>query len=195
MFTIDSTTQKVLKRYPHRVDDIVQSFDKKQIESKLWLSSQFNKLWTKKLIPTPKVERVNIIGGWYGHQIIPIVREVLEQVPIIFHEIDNEAIDICKNYYFPNDHDIKYRHEDATKKEFTGNKRLVICTSCEHMQPLNIKSGLVILQSNNYVSIEEHTNCVESLDEFKSQYNFKKMFYEGQLHFTDYTRYMLIGRI
>jgi len=194
MFIIDDVTQKVIKKYPHRCIDIAQSFDEKQVRSKAWLTHYLEQVLAKKLKDS-LIDRVIIVGGWYGHMLISAVRELLGDITILFYEIDEEAIDICKHHYFPDDKNIKYKHQDATEVEFSGNKKLIICTSCEHMKPLNVKSGIVLLQSNNYASIEEHTNCVNSVDDFKSQYNFKKMFYEGELRFMNYTRYMIIGRI
>lgn len=193
MFTIDSTTQKVLKRYPHRAADIAQSFDQKQIESKLWLQSEFVKLFEQ--TDSSRLERINIVGGWYGHQLIPIIRNILGDITIVFYELDAEAMHICKNYYFAEDKNIKYRHQDATEATFSGNTKLTICTSCEHMKPLNVKRGIVVLQSNDYFEIADHVNCVKNLNDFKSQYDIKTLFYEGVLHFEKYKRFMIIGRI
>ena len=74
-----------------------------------------------------------------------------------------------------------------------------INTSCEHIEnftnwfnliPLN---KLVALQSNNYFEIEDHVNCVNSLDKFKQQASLSNIIYEGELELEKYTRYMLIG--
>lgn len=194
MFTIDSTTQKVLKRYPMRAADIAQSFDSKQIESKYWLKRELTKVRDKKIQNSP-LDRVEVIGGWYGHQIIPIIRELFDDILINFYEVDETAIEICKNYYFPLDKKINYKLQDATNITFSGNRKLIICTSCEHMKPLNIESGIVLLQSNNYTEIQEHINCVKSYDELNKQYNIKKVFYEDELDFDIYKRFMVIGRV
>lgn len=194
MFTIDDVTQKVIKKYPHRCIDIAQSFDKKQIKSKDWLEERFS-LFLKNDIDVKSIHRVNIVGGWYGHQIIPIVRRALGDVEIVFYELDAEAIDICKNIYFVDDKNIKYKNVDATESVFSGNRKLTICTSCEHMSPLQIQRGVAVLQSNNYYQIDDHINCVNDLNEFKKQYNFKNIYFEGVMDFEIYKRFMIIGRV
>ncbi len=77
----------------------------------------------------------------------------------------------------------------------------IINTSCEHIENFTkwfnaIPTGkLVALQSNNYFEIEDHVNCVNSLDEFKQQAPLSNIIYEGDLELEKYTRYMLIGYV
>ena len=40
-YSMDQTTQKAIKKFPHRAVDIAQSFDIKQIKSKEWLIKEF----------------------------------------------------------------------------------------------------------------------------------------------------------
>ena len=79
---------------------------------------------------------------------------------------------------------------------------IVINTSCEHIdQSLLYKSidtapanTLFVLQSNNMSYVQQHINCVDSLQMFEKQYESrldKVRAYE--LHKEKYTRYMLIG--
>ena len=77
----------------------------------------------------------------------------------------------------------------------------IVNTSCEHFSKedfnkwyLSIPDGcLIILQSNNYKVIEEHVNCVSSLNEFKTHVTFDELVFEGELKLEKYIRYMLIG--
>ena len=55
---------------------------------------------------------------------------------------------------------------------------------------------MVVLQSNNYKNVDQHINCVDSLDDFKERYS--KYFnqlkgFELYIKKEDYTRFMLIG--
>jgi flagellar biosynthesis regulator FlbT len=74
-----------------------------------------------------------------------------------------------------------------------------INTSCEHIEnftdwfKLLLPGKLVALQTNNYFEIEDHINCVNSLDEFKQQVPLSNIIYEGELELEKYTRYMVIG--
>ena len=75
----------------------------------------------------------------------------------------------------------------------------IINTSCEHIENFDKwynlipKNKIVILQTNNYVEIEDHVNCSNSLEEFRIQTPMTTLLYEGELVLDKYTRYMRIG--
>jgi hypothetical protein len=75
----------------------------------------------------------------------------------------------------------------------------IINTSCEHIEnfdqwyDLIPKDKIVILQTNNYIEIEDHINCSSSLGEFRTQSPMTSVLYEGELVLDKYTRYMRIG--
>ena len=81
---------------------------------------------------------------------------------------------------------------------------LTINTICEHMPPMNeweswkrFKTGShVVFQSNNSSNKDGLTNCVTSLDEFKTQLplNVEVMFEDESEHEKG-TRYTIIGKI
>ena len=81
---------------------------------------------------------------------------------------------------------------------------LTINTICEHMPPMNeweswkrFKTGShFVFQSNNSSDKDGHTNCVTSLDEFKTQLplNVEVMFEDESEHEKG-TRYTIIGKI
>ena len=54
---------------------------------------------------------------------------------------------------------------------------------------------MVALQSNDYLEIDDHVNCINNLDEFKQQAPLSNIIYEGNLELEKYTRYMLIGYV
>lgn len=80
---------------------------------------------------------------------------------------------------------------------------LIINTSAEHMttewfdqirfKPWN-KPPIVAIQSNNYFELEEHINCVYSVNHMKKIFPMKEILYEGELQLKGYKRIMLIGR-
>ena len=49
------------------------------------------------------------------------------------------------------------------------------------------------LQSNNMFHIDDHFNCVESVDELVEKSKLKKIIYKGKKEFDNYERYMVIG--
>ena len=89
---------------------------------------------------------------------------------------------------------------DGTTAPLTEMPHTIINTSCEHIDnfskwyDLLPEGRLIILQSNNYFSIEEHVNCSNSLQEFSTSAPMQKVLYEGELDLGQYTRYMKIGR-
>jgi hypothetical protein len=186
MFQLDQKTARAIKKFPHRAVDIVQSFDEKQIKCKQWLYEELLN------IPIPTSKRIYIAGSWYGNILVPYIQKLYPKTEIRLHDIDEETIYIAKNIFFGNDPFIKSDVINSNEYEY---KYFVINTSCEHMMPLQIKSNThVVLQSNNYFEIEDHINCVNSVDELIDQYNLKEVYYKGELEFEKYTRFMVIGK-
>lgn len=197
-FYIDDITKKVLKKFPHRVEDIVNSFDHNKIHAKNELVSRIKRLQNKGDLFNP-IPRISIVGGWYGNILIPLLDEhKINYEKIDFYEIDEEAIKIAKNHFLFNMDNVNFKLQDATKIEFSGNRHLIINTSAEHMDSLNIKSGILAVQSNDYTSVEDHTNCVNNIQELIDQYKFKsnKIWYKITKEYDNkYNRFTVIGRI
>lgn len=81
---------------------------------------------------------------------------------------------------------------------------LVINTSAEHMtedwfHQLRFKEleskPIVAVQSNNLFDIDEHINCVYSIEHMKKKFPMKEVLYEGELQLKGYKRVMIIGRL
>lgn len=79
---------------------------------------------------------------------------------------------------------------------------LIINTSAEHMDQKwyddirfkNFESKpLVVIQSNNLFDVEEHVNCVHSIEHMKKKYPMEEILFEGELQLKGYKRVMLIG--
>jgi hypothetical protein len=77
------------------------------------------------------------------------------------------------------------------------NINLIINTSCEHMNNSwfeNLPSGtMVVLQTNDYFSNPQHSNCCENLEAAKLKYPMQEFLYTGELSTHLYNRFMLIG--
>ena len=194
MFTMDEHTQRAIKKFPHRAVDIVNSFDYKKIYCKNWMVKRLAKIQHQGMLK-PNIERIYIIGGWYGNQLIPMLDAAIGYKQIHFIEQDEEALYIAKEILFKNHTKIKWIHGDATDVEYDCGSNLVINTSAEHMKPLNIKSAIYAVQSNDYYEVDDHTHCVESEDELESQYDFSKTWYKDFKSMGEYNRFMVIGRI
>ena len=94
----------------------------------------------------------------------------------------------------------KFSAVTADMCEYTSDADVVINTSCEHLTQeqydkwlSNIQPGTkVVLQSNNYVDLDEHIRCASSMEDFVKQ---SKVYvaYVGEFKTPKYTRYMIIG--
>jgi len=80
---------------------------------------------------------------------------------------------------------------------------LIINTSAEHMSTewfdqIRFKQlesdPIVAIQSNNFFDIEDHVNCVHSIDHMKKKFPMREIYYEGELQLKGYKRVMLIGK-
>lgn len=81
---------------------------------------------------------------------------------------------------------------------------LIINTSAEHMteewfHQLRFKevesNPIVVVQSNNLFDIDDHINCVYSVEHMRKKFPMKEVLYEGELQLKGYKRVMLIGRV
>ena len=184
-----------------------------QIKSKQWLLSKIKGL---------DLGIVFICAGWYGVLATMMFEDENVYVDKIrSFDIDDSCYKIAEDFNKPwaQDNwkfkaltqdilDINYTEHSWTfwsKKNnresypITDIPNTIINTSCEHIENFTdwfnlIPAGkLVALQSNNYFEIDDHVNCVNSLDEFKQRAPLSNIIYKGELELEKYTRYMLIG--
>jgi len=173
----------------------LESFWKGQIRSKIWLIENLKKYCNN----TP--QNIVIYGGWYGVLSSLIFNSDINVNKIISVDIDPGCKDIAtlmnKNY------EIEGRFEAVTADMAVCNYAadIVINTSCEHIKQdtyntwLNLisSSSLIVLQSNNFFSLEEHIRCSKSLNEFDKISNISTLL-KDELETEKYTRYMIIGK-
>ena len=127
--------------------------------------------------------------------------------------MDPKVISIAKHRIFE-DYDVEWITDDifANWRDWYKNVDLFINTSCEHMKPMKewgpapqyknpwwqrVKANCYFaFQSNNMFSIEDHTNCVKNLEEFKTQLpDNAEVIIESEIKEERGTRFMLIGKI
>ena len=90
----------------------------------------------------------------------------------------------------------------ATSKEKTIPD-LVVNTSAEHFNEdwytkftIRTQSSdpLFVIQTNNLFEVEEHINCVHSINEMLIKFPMTRIEYAGEKELFGYKRFMLIGR-
>jgi len=178
-------------------DRTLESFWKGQIRSKLWLIN----ILEKKV----KKENLNIVihGGWNG-----VLASLLFNSNLSIKKITSVDIDpACRDtaYTINKRQEIEGRFRATTKDmtiyRYDENPDIVINTSTEHVTDDDLqqwfynipKEALVVAQSNNFFSLEEHINCVKTPTELSNKFNLENK-KEYTLKLPQYNRYMVIGR-
>ena len=202
----DTLKRIVLKEYPHRLTDFIDSFSSNQLICKKWLVSELLHLINSKQI---NCKKVTILGSWYGNLIVPLLADNIEGIETIeLIDMDEDALAIGRKFLGRkyNNVDINYIEDDINFSEFVNHyTNIVINTSCEHMIPMNSfnfkndKDVLYVLQSNDMFGVREHVNCVKNTDEFIKQSGLSKTYYHGKKRLIGqdkekYWRFMIIGR-
>lgn len=192
----------------------IDAFSQGQIDSKRWLLATLQKL-------DLDLGSVWILCGWIGvlGYLMLLKRDVLRFRTIRSFDIDvnchfiaeqlnresvknnwlykASTIDVNELVYVNGQYDtLRYDGSLVTVQESADT---IINTSCDHMGMNKewfdkIPYGkLVVLQNNNWAENSQHNNTVRSISEFKRQYKFSRLLYEGELDCQIYTRYMLVG--
>lgn len=183
-----------------------------QIKSKQWLVNEVLK-------QNLNLGTVFLCAGWYGILATMIFESKISCDKIRNFDIDSSCKKISEKINQPWVEDNwKYKHcidniynlnydthvynverSDGSMCQLTDSPNTVINTSCEHIENFqkwynSIPDGkLIILQSNNYLEIKEHVNCVNNIDEFVKQTPMTNRLYQGKLDTPKYTRFMTFG--
>ena len=180
--------------YLHRqnlpgIENYLESFRTNQIKCKYWLVKEIANTKTR-------FDKVLVLGSWNGLLLYELMNKHCDVGWFDFLDKD-EKVHMHRNVYFEmhnmqkNYNSLKY---DVDNFSDFGTYDLIINTSCEHMNPVpTINGPLYALQSNNYRSVKDHINCVNSTKELKKQYNITQTVYEDELDMGHYKRFMVIG--
>lgn len=187
-------------------------FSRGQLKSKLWIVKELKKL-------NLDLGTVFLCAGWYATLATMLFESNIKVDKVRSFDIDPSCAKIAEVFNKPwvvnewqfkastkDIFDINFASEtytthrsDGTACEQDDIPDTIINTSCEHIQNFSewytkIPQGkIVILQSNDYYEIEEHVNCVGSIEEFAVKAPMQNILYSGELELDKYTRFMLIG--
>ena len=93
----DTLKRIVLKQYPHRLNDFIDSFSHNQVVCKKWLVSELIKVLNKK--PDAKKNKIAILGSWYGNISVPLLVDNIEGIEDIqLIDMDEDALDIGRKF-------------------------------------------------------------------------------------------------
>ena len=187
-------------------------FSRGQLKSKLWLIDTLKAC-------NVELGTVFLCAGWYATLATMLFESNIKVDKVRSFDIDPSCRSIAETFNKPwvkdewlfkactkDIMDIDYNYEsyevqraDGTLCPLDDTPDTIINTSCEHIPNSKewynkIPTGkLVILQSNNFFEVEEHVNCVGSIEEFAVKAPMQNILYSGELELPKYTRYMLIG--
>lgn len=183
-----------------------------QLQSKLWLVNELEKIGVDLGV-------IFLCAGWYGTLATMMLQSGLTIEKIRSFDIDENTEEIAEIFNRPwvidswkfkpvvqDIHDINFDEHSYIVSKGQGDFEAlwdtpdtVINTSCEHIENFEqwynkIPSGkLVVMQCNDYLEIEEHVNCHETLESFAKQTPLDVELYSGELQLSKYKRFMRIG--
>ena len=203
----DILNRVVLREYPHRLKDFINSFSGNQVTCKKWLIEQLLIVLNQR--PDLSTKKITILGSWYGNVLVPLLVDNIKGIEDIqLIDMDEDALDIGRKFLNRkyNNVNINYLKEDINFTDFSERyTNICINTSCEHMLPMssisfkNDEHVLYILQSNNMKYEREHVNCVKDYYELIEQSTITKPYYYSRLKLKgrnnkEYKRFMVIGK-
>ena len=197
---------------------IYDLMSRSQIKSKIWLIEQLaliNSNYANVAVMAGWFGQIKTIYDqrltYSKMRIVELDRSACETSDYVFNlgNLENHKVKaVCANINALTLHKNGYewsvenfRDGTAYSEKFLPN--LVINTSAEHMteewfHQLRFKQldsdPIVAIQSNNLFDLEEHVNCVHSVDHMKKKFPMREVLFAGELQLKGYKRVMLIGR-
>lgn len=154
-----------------------------------------------------ETQKILLLGGWYGVLATLLLdHPAYTDIKLSSLDIDPDCEDIARSV---NRHWVAQNRFESLTSDMhdfdydawmNSEACVIVNTSCEHIEAFSdwfdsLPVGpLLVLQSNDYFSCDEHINCVNTLDEFKAQAPLKELYFSDGLKLKKYTRFMLIGR-
>ena len=174
-----------------------------QINSKLWLIENLKFLNASQQFCFSN-KRIGVFGGWVGILCRFLFEYLDESLEIDNIDIDPSLSNINYTLNHKYGNRFRFKNEDMFNLDYSKNVYdIYINTSGEHVKPLsrwieNIpKDKLVVIQSNNYFSHDQHINCVKDIDELVDKVNeaknLKRIISSDTLKLPIYSRFMVIG--
>lgn len=193
-------------------------FSRSQVKSKIWLIEELSKInssYKNVLVMAGWFGQIKSIYdkklSYSKMRIVELDKSACETSDYIFnlsnlenYKVKSVNADINNLTLHKNGYEWlveNFKEKISYNEKFLPN--LIINTSAEHMTEewfhqirfKNMESNpLVAIQSNNLFDLEEHVNCVHSVDNMKKKFPMKEILFEGELQLKGYKRVMLIGR-
>ena len=196
------------KERPWAYPRLMDSFTSSQLEGKLWLGSEMEKLEIKP-------NKVALLAGWYAHYMTAILIDNLGAELVTNFEIDEDAhyISFKFNRRYKEVNKYKSMRKNIMFQKVLTNKEIetkvepydvVVNTSCEHMFPMwkfreinpQLEDAIYVLQSTNQTEeCPDHINTVEEPEQLAEQARLMEVWFTGKKVLQNgFTRFMVIGK-
>lgn len=178
----------------YRIQDICDSMDEAQWESKEVLIKACNFLNPKKII---------VLGGWYG-VLGALAKSQWPDAEVLSIDIDPVCETIGKSLLVNSGIDITFQQSayELLTQDGIFDYDLILSSSTEHFEPDDVTELLakksdntyVALQNNDYKSHNSHINTYPSLDLFVESLQLNEITHKSKTVFPIYTRYTVVGK-
>jgi hypothetical protein len=205
---LKSLRQLEMKNIPFSQDCVSRG----QLQSKIWLIDHLEAL-------DLDLGCVFLCAGWYATLAAMMFEQGLKISKVRSFDIDPSCESIAELFNKPwvveawkfksttkDIMEINYKIEEYTVTKHDGTTETlwdipdtVINTSCEHIQEFSqwyakMPDGvLLILQTNDFVDIDDHVNCSTTLEDFSAKTPMSECLFQGELDLGNYKRFMRIG--
>lgn len=181
-------------------DRALESFWNTQLKSKNWLITELNN------IPLGnKPLSIVIHGGWNGvlaSMLFQLLDYPIEKIVSIDIDPNTEETAHRLNYIESKEDRFFTVVDNMVLYQYNTTPDIVINTSCEHITEEDYSkwfekiptSSLIVCQSNNNFSLDEHINCSKNMGEFIVNSKIDSVLYSGCYPCSGYTRFMVIGK-
>ena len=182
----------------HQEPGIAVALNRNQMASKRWLVDTLHD------VSGGRFGKVVVLGGWIGALAAVMLHDRRFAIDrVVSLDIDPGCADVARalNATHVAGGRFEARTADMREVDYAAEAAdLLINTSCEHVEGFErwyarVPDGQrLVLQSNDYVAVREHVNCVRDLAAFRAQAPMREVLFEGGRAMRRYTRFMLIGR-
>lgn len=184
----------VLRNLP--VTELRDALSDGQLYSKTWLVDTIFSLIEAEKINLNGQLNVVVLGGWIG--LLPLMMFARElPVKVVSVDLDMRANTIAEKINW--DHQFSTLTQNMYSVDYSEFD-VIINTSSEHIDDIEkwrsaIPPGkILITQNNDYEEGEGHVSTVENSNQLRSKLNLKEVYYEGTRTFSQYSRFMIIGK-
>lgn len=180
--------------WSNRTTGILESFRKKQIESKKYIVHVLGNYSGKK-----EFSNIAVLGSWNSILLYELMEDNFKIGKWDFIDKDNFSHFVRRKYFEYYDMPINWGAYETDAVELISTDQvekydLIINPSCEHMQDIKAEPGRLYLLTSSNKKIPEHINTVENETDLAVKNGIDNILYKGSLSLgEDEKRFCVLG--